>query len=144
MVILLAYDGSADARAAVENAAELFAGQAVTVLTVWETFAEVVARTTVGFGLVPSVPDAGERAAETAEVREWVAATALGDRQLRRLADHDRAGRRLGADPLGQSSGGVLIGRADEQKVPAAHQLEPLALERVGELVRGVVGVKLH
>jgi nucleotide-binding universal stress UspA family protein len=59
-MILICYDGSADARAAVEHAAELFPDQLVTVLTVWEPFIEVVARTTVGFGLVPSIPSAGE------------------------------------------------------------------------------------
>jgi nucleotide-binding universal stress UspA family protein len=59
-MILLCYDGSADARAAVQGAGELFAGQPATVLTVWQPFAEVVARTTVGFGMVPTVPDAGE------------------------------------------------------------------------------------
>jgi nucleotide-binding universal stress UspA family protein len=72
-MILLAYDGSADARAAIEEAAKLFADQPVTVLTVWEPFVEVVARTTVGFGLVPAIPDAdqmdtasGQRAEQTA------------------------------------------------------------------------------
>ena len=59
-MILVAYDGSADARAAVQGAGDLFAGQPVTVLTVWQPFADVVARTTIGFGIVPTVPDAGE------------------------------------------------------------------------------------
>jgi len=59
-VILISYDGSEDARAAIEQAARLFPGQPATVLTVWEPFAEVAARSTVGFGLVPSVPDAEE------------------------------------------------------------------------------------
>jgi nucleotide-binding universal stress UspA family protein len=59
-MILIAFDGSVDSRAAVERAAELFSDQPVTVLTVWEPFVEIVARTTVGFGLVPTVPDADE------------------------------------------------------------------------------------
>jgi nucleotide-binding universal stress UspA family protein len=59
-MILICYDGSADARAAVEQAARLFGDEPATVLTVWEPFIEVVARSTVGFGLVPSVPDADE------------------------------------------------------------------------------------
>lgn len=58
-MILICYDGSADARSAVEHAAELFRDKPATVLTVWQPFAEVVARSTVGFGLVPSIPDAG-------------------------------------------------------------------------------------
>ena len=59
-MILIAFDGSQDSRAAVEHAAELFSDQPVAILTVWQPFVEVVARTTVGFGLVPSVPDADE------------------------------------------------------------------------------------
>jgi nucleotide-binding universal stress UspA family protein len=58
--ILVCYDGSDDARAAVESAAKLFPGASVTVLTVWQPFADVVARTTVGFGMVPSIPDSAE------------------------------------------------------------------------------------
>jgi nucleotide-binding universal stress UspA family protein len=37
--ILIAYDGSPDARAAVARAGDLFAGRAVTVLTVWRSVA---------------------------------------------------------------------------------------------------------
>jgi nucleotide-binding universal stress UspA family protein len=48
-VILIAYDGSDDARAAIEVAAQLFPGQKVTVLSVWEPFAEVVAHASTGF-----------------------------------------------------------------------------------------------
>ena len=59
-MILIAYDGSVDARAAIERAAQLFPDEPVTVLAVWEPFAEVVARTAIGFGLVPSVPDAAD------------------------------------------------------------------------------------
>ena len=59
-MVLLCYDGSADSRAAIEGAAELFADQPVTVLTVWQPFVEVVARTTVGFGMVPSIPDSDD------------------------------------------------------------------------------------
>ena len=59
-MILLCYDGSEDARAALQSAAELFSGQPVTVLTVWQPFAEVAARSTVGFGMVPQIPDSDE------------------------------------------------------------------------------------
>jgi nucleotide-binding universal stress UspA family protein len=59
-MILICYDGSKDARAAIERAAELFRSQPATVLTVWQPFLEVAARSTVGFGLVPSIPDAEE------------------------------------------------------------------------------------
>ena len=59
-MILLCYDGSADARAAVEGAGELFPGASVTVLTIWQPFVEVVAHSTVGFGMVPTIPDSDE------------------------------------------------------------------------------------
>jgi nucleotide-binding universal stress UspA family protein len=59
-VILICYDGSPDARAAIEQGAQLFPGQKATVLTIWEPFIEIAARMTVGFGLVPSIPDAAE------------------------------------------------------------------------------------
>ena len=47
-MILIAYDGSADAQAAVRCAAELMPGQSATVLTVWEPFTDVMARTGAG------------------------------------------------------------------------------------------------
>ena len=59
-MILICYDGSADAKAAVQEAARLFPQQPATVLTVWEPYIEVVTRTGIGFGLVPSFPDTTE------------------------------------------------------------------------------------
>jgi nucleotide-binding universal stress UspA family protein len=59
-MILICYDGSADARSAVEHAAELFRDEPATVVTVWQPFVEVVARSSVGFGLVPAIPDPEE------------------------------------------------------------------------------------
>ncbi len=50
-MILISYDGSADARTAIEHAGELLGGQPATVLTVWETLSEVLAHTPSGFGL---------------------------------------------------------------------------------------------
>jgi nucleotide-binding universal stress UspA family protein len=50
-VILICYDGSADAQSAVDRAAELLPGAEATVLSVWEGFAEVLARSGGGFGI---------------------------------------------------------------------------------------------
>ena len=47
-MILIAYDGSADAQAAVDRAGELLKGQPATVLTVWERLVDVVARSGAG------------------------------------------------------------------------------------------------
>lgn len=50
-MILLCYDGSADARAAIEHAGTLFAGSSAIALTVWQPIAYVLARSSAG--LVP-------------------------------------------------------------------------------------------
>jgi nucleotide-binding universal stress UspA family protein len=50
-VILIAYDGSADAQAAIDRAGELLKGQPATVLTVWERISDVVARTGAGMAI---------------------------------------------------------------------------------------------
>jgi nucleotide-binding universal stress UspA family protein len=76
-MILIAYDGSDDARAAVEQAAALFPGQQATVLSVWAPFTEVLAHYSPG--LAPEMVDyeaidaaskkvAGERADEGVEL----------------------------------------------------------------------------
>jgi nucleotide-binding universal stress UspA family protein len=75
-MILLCYDGSDDARAAIEVAATLFPGQPAMVITVWEPVLDVMARTGGGLGAAMIDPTdidaasetaAGERAAEGAE-----------------------------------------------------------------------------
>jgi nucleotide-binding universal stress UspA family protein len=44
-MILIAYDGSEDAKAAIRQAADLMPGAAAIVLTIWEPFATLLART---------------------------------------------------------------------------------------------------
>jgi len=56
-VILIAYDGSADAQAAIDEASRLLKGESATVLTVWEPFVELMSRTGVGFGTGAGVVD---------------------------------------------------------------------------------------
>ena len=51
-MILIAYDGSVDAQAAVAAAGELFPGEEATVLTVWEPFIELMARAGTGAAMV--------------------------------------------------------------------------------------------
>lgn len=50
-MILLCYDGSADAQSAIDRAGELLVGQPASVLTVWEPFIDVMTRSGTGFGL---------------------------------------------------------------------------------------------
>jgi len=71
-MILIAYDGSVDAQAAIDRAAQLMPGAEATVLTVWEPFADMLMRAgslAVGMG----------------------AAGAYGDAEKIDAADHDAA-----------------------------------------------------
>lgn len=67
-MILIAYDDSDDAKAAVQRAAELFPGQRVTVLSVWQRFIDTMARVGGGLGVVIDMDEidrANEQAAQT-------------------------------------------------------------------------------
>ncbi|MGH2836502.1 MAG: universal stress protein [Solirubrobacteraceae bacterium] len=70
-MILIAYDGSEDARGAIEHASRLFAGERVTVLTVWQRFIDTMARVGGGIGMVVDYDeidhDAEQGAREKAE-----------------------------------------------------------------------------
>jgi nucleotide-binding universal stress UspA family protein len=55
-MILIGYDGSADAHAAIERASRLFSGSGAIVATVWEPVMEMVTRSGGGIGLT-AVPD---------------------------------------------------------------------------------------
>ena len=59
-MILLCYDGSEDARAAINQAGTLLSGQSATVLTVWEPFIEVLTRTSYGVGMTVDTLDIDE------------------------------------------------------------------------------------
>lgn len=52
-MILLCYDGSEHARAAVDRAAQLFPNARVTVLCVWQPFIELMAASGFGAGYIP-------------------------------------------------------------------------------------------
>jgi len=66
MTILICYDGSADAQAAIDQAGLLMPGADATVLVIWETVLETMARTGslgMGFGMVGSSAEDGADAA---------------------------------------------------------------------------------
>jgi len=69
-MILLCYDGSADARAAIKHAGELLGGQPATVLTVWEPFIDVITRTSFGLGMAPGVVNIEEIDTATREATQ--------------------------------------------------------------------------
>jgi nucleotide-binding universal stress UspA family protein len=61
-VILLCYDGSADAQAAIDRAGQLMPGSKATVLVIWETILETMTRNGalgMGFGMVGLYSDDG-------------------------------------------------------------------------------------
>jgi nucleotide-binding universal stress UspA family protein len=65
-VILIAYDGSDDAQAAIEQAGKLFPGGTATVLTVWERFIDTMARAGAGAGLIVDYDEIDTQAAQSA------------------------------------------------------------------------------
>ncbi len=69
-MMLLCYDGSADARAAIDRATRTMPGAAATVLTIWEPFLDTMSRTSsMGLSLASSAicVDDGEVDAERRE-----------------------------------------------------------------------------
>jgi len=59
-LILLCYDGSDDAKAAVDRAAKLFPHAPVTVLAVWERYVEMITQSGFGLAYAPPVTDVEE------------------------------------------------------------------------------------
>jgi nucleotide-binding universal stress UspA family protein len=93
-MILMSYDGSADAQAAIERAAKLMPGAEATVLTVWEPYVDMLARTGsmgLGFGMAGGYTDSG-----TVDTASGEAALATATEGARRataagLVAHPRA-----------------------------------------------------
>ena len=63
-MLLIAYDGSADAQAAIDRAGELMKGEPATVLTVWERLVDVVTRTGSVIGMSDVDFDTQDRSSE--------------------------------------------------------------------------------
>jgi nucleotide-binding universal stress UspA family protein len=59
-MLLIAYDGSQDAKAAIQHAGQLMPGTAMTVLTIWEPFATMLARTPETLRPLAAVRDADD------------------------------------------------------------------------------------
>jgi nucleotide-binding universal stress UspA family protein len=67
MGILVCYDGSADAKAAIDRAGELLPGSEATILVIWETLLETMSRNgAVGMGFGMILPDGDDAAIEKA------------------------------------------------------------------------------
>ncbi len=86
-MILIAYDGSDDAKAAIEHASKLFPGQTVTVLTAWRRFIDTMAIAGGRFSMVVDYEEVDRDSERSA--RE----TADGGAQLAREAGLDATAR---------------------------------------------------
>jgi nucleotide-binding universal stress UspA family protein len=107
-MILISYDGSADAQAAIDHAARLLPGTETTVLTVWEPFIDLLTRSgsvaagVGGYGDPSAIDDASRQAAIATATAGAERATAAG------LVAQPRAeARHTGIGP-------AIIGVADE------------------------------
>jgi nucleotide-binding universal stress UspA family protein len=72
-MLLIAYDGSPDAKAAIQHAGKLMAGTAVTVLTIWEPFTKLLARTPETLRALARVDDADAIDRESSDAAEELA-----------------------------------------------------------------------
>ena len=85
-MIVIAYDGSEDAKAAVQKAGQLFKGETATVVSVWQRFVDTMARVGGGIGVIvdydeidgDSANRSEERAAEGAKLANSVGLQATG------------------------------------------------------------------
>ncbi|MEU7000327.1 universal stress protein [Nonomuraea sp. NPDC046570] len=89
MTILIAYDGSADARHAIEFAAKHLAPAPTVVVTVWEPLIVQLARHAVGYLVPDENPDAAKSQAEqlARQGAELAATAGMPDVTYRAVAD---------------------------------------------------------
>ncbi|GAA3466356.1 universal stress protein [Nonomuraea roseola] len=92
MTILIAYDGSADAKSAIEFAAKHLAAEATVVVTVWEPLLVQLRRHTIaGFALISEQKEEWKELAEqqATEGAELARAAGLQDVTHRAVADNE-------------------------------------------------------
>jgi nucleotide-binding universal stress UspA family protein len=113
-MILACYDGSADARAAIDHAARLMPGAEMTVLTVWEPFELALSRTGgMGLGMGSAYPENGEVDAASVDAARAQATDGADRARAAGLVAHPRtASREHGVAE-------AILGVADELGVDA-------------------------
>jgi nucleotide-binding universal stress UspA family protein len=124
-MLLIAYDGSPDARSAVEHAGELLPGEAATMLVVWEPFVELMTHTGAGLGYAPDMVD-------------FEAMDAASEEAARQRADEGvELARAAGLDPVAQV-------RPQERTIAHAVVAEAGAVDARAIVMgtRGLTGVK--
>ncbi len=108
-MILIAYDGSDNAKAAIAEAAQLFPGQQATVLTVWERFIDAYTRAgaLTGAGAVIDYAAIDSAAEQGATTRAGEGAKLAGDAGLAATAT---------TAAVVTSVAGAILGVADDVK----------------------------
>jgi nucleotide-binding universal stress UspA family protein len=124
-MIVLGYDGSQDARAAIEHAGSLLGGQEMTVLTVWEPLLELLTRTSYGSPMAMAPID----------IESIDAANRAG--ALERAEEGAKLARAVGLDATARSD--VRMTTIAEAIIAVADELDAAAIV-VGS--RGLTGVK--
>lgn len=112
-MILIGYDGSEDAKAAIQHAGDLMPGTPATVITIWEPITMRLSRTPAGLGPVTGLGDISDIDRETA------ADAAQRAREGAQLANE--AGLRATPDTVSQrfSIAEAIMERADQLDVDA-------------------------
>jgi len=114
-MILIAYDGSDDAKSAIEHAASLMSGQPATVVTVWEPYLQILTRYPSPLALVAA--DAGEMdeasrtaAHDTAEEGAALARSHGLDASARAVAREDSIVETLLAEADRTNASAIVLG----------------------------------
>ena len=110
-MILIAYDGSADADAAIDRAAQLFRDQPATVLTVWEQLIDVLTRSGSAFAIGDLDYQAVDKQSE-AQARERAQDGARKATQAGLKAEAE-------VRPRGDSVAATILAAGDELKADA-------------------------
>lgn len=123
--ILICYDGSDDAKAAIRHCGTLLSGTSAIVLTVWQPFRIIAARFPGWFGVAPGMPDV--------EVID----KANADAARKRAAEGAELARDAGFDAEARS-------RSQSTTVPEAILAEARAVDAAAILMgsRGLTGIR--
>ncbi len=112
-MLLIAYDGSPDAKAAIQHAGRLMPNTAVTVLTIWEPFTTMLARTPETLRALARVDDAEAIDRESLDAAEKSSKDGV---ELAREAGLDAT---PSSTPLNGSIADTIIAQADRLDVDA-------------------------
>jgi nucleotide-binding universal stress UspA family protein len=116
-MILIAYDSSQDAKSAVEHAGNLMPGHPAIVLTVWEPYIQILARSTAPFGMMAGIENVGEiddaarNSAETQAAEGAALAHSCGiDASPRTVAREDSIAETILAEADRTNAAAIVVG----------------------------------